>query len=337
MKEENFNFLWLLKICTNNIKLLSVIFILTLLSTSVIVVFFVDSKFESSVIIYPTTTSSVSQALLVEHNPYRKDVLEFGEEEQAEELLQILNSDAIRDSIINKYNLYNHYGINLKDNFHKTTINTIYDGLIKIKKTQFNSIKITVLDTSPQLAADIANSYLDFMDSVLNSIRKERSTQSLEILEARKKILYNQRNNVQDSLSIYRSYGVLSSTAQTERLTEQYALALSQNNTSGSKKLKLELNNLAQYAGMHDVLLRKSHKIEEELMSIQFEFDRVSIDINYTLENKFVINKAYPADKKSYPVRWLIVLSALLSVLTFTILILSILDSMRNVNNEQLQ
>ena len=85
MKEGNFNFLWLLKICTNNIKLLSMIFILTLLSTSVIVVFFVDSKFESSVIIYPTTTSSVSQALLVEHNPYRKDVLEFGEEEQAEE------------------------------------------------------------------------------------------------------------------------------------------------------------------------------------------------------------------------------------------------------------
>ena len=85
------------------------------------------------------------------------------------------------------------------------------------------------------------------------------------------------------------------------------------------------------------MLNRKSYKIEQELMAIQFEFDRVSIDINYTLENKFVINKAYPADKKSYPVRWLVVLSSLLSVLTFTILILSILDSMRNVNNEQLQ
>ena len=62
----------------------------------------IQPKFKSSVVIYPTTTNSISQALLVEHNPYRKDVLEFGEEEEAEHLLQILNTDAIRDSIINR-------------------------------------------------------------------------------------------------------------------------------------------------------------------------------------------------------------------------------------------
>ena len=90
MKEDNLNFLWLIKLCISNIKLLSFLMVIVCLSTSLIVVFLVESQFESSVIIYPTTTSSVSQALLVEHNPYRKDVLEFGEEEQTEELLQIL-------------------------------------------------------------------------------------------------------------------------------------------------------------------------------------------------------------------------------------------------------
>jgi len=333
MKEDNLNFLWLIKLCISNIKLLSFLIVIVCLSSSLIVIFLVESQFESSIIIYPTTTSSVSQALLVEHNPYRKDVLEFGEEEQTEELLQVLNSDAIRDSIINKFDLYAHYGIDSLDNFHKTTINNTFDDLIKVKKTQFNSIKVTVLDKNPKTAAEIANSYLYFMDSVINSIRKKRANQSLTILDARKKRLYIQRNNVQDSLNTYRSFGVLSTTAQIERLTEQYALALSQNNNSGANKLKMELKNLAKYAAVHDMLLRKSHKIEDELIAIQFEFDRVSIDINYSLENKFVINKAYPADKKSYPVRWLVVLSSMLSTLIFTILILSIIDSIRNYRN----
>ena len=54
---------------------------------------FITPKYKSTSVIYPTTTNSISQALLVEHNPYRKDVLEFGEELEAERLLQILNSD----------------------------------------------------------------------------------------------------------------------------------------------------------------------------------------------------------------------------------------------------
>ncbi|MDG1849709.1 MAG: Wzz/FepE/Etk N-terminal domain-containing protein, partial [Flavobacteriales bacterium] len=68
-------------------------------------------KFKSTAVIYPTTTNSISQALLVEHNPYRKDVLEFGEELEAERLLQILNSDEMQYRIVQEYNLFEHYEI----------------------------------------------------------------------------------------------------------------------------------------------------------------------------------------------------------------------------------
>ena len=117
-------------------------------------------------------------------------MLEFGEEEDTEELLQILNSNEIRDSIIHRFDLYNHYGISKNDVSHKTIINRKYDGKVKIKKTQFNSIKIIVLDKSPQLAADIANEYLNQMDSVITRIRQKRANQALEILAMRKKLLY---------------------------------------------------------------------------------------------------------------------------------------------------
>ena len=87
---------------------------------------------------------------------------------------------------------------------------------------------------------------------------------------------------------------------------------------------------MAEYSGAHDVLLRKSYEIEEELALIEFEADRVQIDNQYTLENKFIINQAYPSDKKAYPVRWLIVLGSLISVFLVAILSLSILESMNS-------
>ena len=71
----------------------------------------ITPKIKSTAVIYPATTNSISQALLVEHNPYRKDVLEFGEELEAERLLQILNSDEMQSRIIEEFNLFEHYEI----------------------------------------------------------------------------------------------------------------------------------------------------------------------------------------------------------------------------------
>ena len=329
MKETDFNFLWLLNLCKDHFKLLLSILFITTITSSLVAVFLVDSQFRSSVVIYPTTTSSVSKALFKQAR-YGQDVLEFGEEEDAEELLQILNSDEIRDSIIYRFDLYNHYEISQNDVSYKTKIIRKYNSHVTFKKTQFNSIEIVVFDKSPQLAADIANECLSLIDSVITRIRQKRANQALEILEMRKKLLYKERNITQDSLKTYRSYGIISITAQTERLTEQYAVALATNNLSGARRIKKELNTLAKHAGPHDMLLRKSYEIEEELIAIQFEFDRVSIDTNYSLENKFIINKAYPADKKSYPIRWLVVLSSLVAVFVFTLLTFCLLEYMNS-------
>src|SRR5258705_12988652 len=66
---------------------------------------FIRPRFKSSVIFFPTSTNSVSKALLDETSSDKQDILAFGEEEQAEQLLQILNSDFIRNSIVQRYNL----------------------------------------------------------------------------------------------------------------------------------------------------------------------------------------------------------------------------------------
>ena len=71
----------------------------------------IENKYKSIVVLFPTTTSSISKALLSETNSGKEDILRFGEEEEVEQMLQILNSDEIRDKIVEKYDLANHYDI----------------------------------------------------------------------------------------------------------------------------------------------------------------------------------------------------------------------------------
>ena len=65
--------------------------------------FFITPKYKSTVIMFPTSTNSVSKALMADNYGATQDILQFGAEEQSEQLLQILNSNKIRARIIEKY------------------------------------------------------------------------------------------------------------------------------------------------------------------------------------------------------------------------------------------
>ena len=51
---------------------------------------FIAPKYKSTVIFFPTSTNSLSKAILEETGSEKQDILAYGEEEQAEQMLQIL-------------------------------------------------------------------------------------------------------------------------------------------------------------------------------------------------------------------------------------------------------
>ena len=89
---------------------------------SSIVSLLIKEKYKSTVVLFPTTTNSISKALLDENNYQKTDILQFGEEEEAEKMLQILNSDEIRSTICQKYDLMKHYNIDSTDKFKRTKL-----------------------------------------------------------------------------------------------------------------------------------------------------------------------------------------------------------------------
>ena len=71
--------------------------------------FLIEPEFQSSVVLFALPQQSIGAQFYEEVK--REDILAYGETEDAERLLQILNSDRIRRRVIEKYDLWSHYSI----------------------------------------------------------------------------------------------------------------------------------------------------------------------------------------------------------------------------------
>ena len=108
----------------------------------------------------------------------REDILAYGETEDAERLLQILNSDRILRRIIEKYNLWYHFNIIKGEPGANANMAKMYSGKVDAALTRYGSIQINVFDTDPVMAKDIANDIANLTDSVSNQLRNNRALEA---------------------------------------------------------------------------------------------------------------------------------------------------------------
>lgn len=284
---------------------------------------FITPKFESTVIMFPTSTASISKSLLAKNNAAKEDLLSFGEEEQAEQLLQILNSDEIRSRIVEQYDLMTHYEIDTTDQYKQTKLFKEYESNITYKRTEFQSVRIDVLDSDPQLAADIANNIAALVDSVKNRMQKERAYKAMAIAEAEYMEMKGYVKELEDSLNTMREMGVNDYESMSERFNEYYAKAILEGNNRAAEKLAEQLKILSKYGGAYVSIRDMLEHEKEQLSHLRAKYQEARVDAEQTLPHKFIVNSAFAAEKKSYPIRWLIVLISTLS--TFIIALLAII------------
>lgn len=304
------------------------ILILSMLAAviSIIVSYSIDEKYKSEVVVFPTAAGSVSHDLLSVNVEYKK-IMRLGEDEEVEQLLQVLKSNEIRSRIIKKYDLMNHYEIDTTQKYKKTALDKEFDENIAFLPTKFMSVRIKVLDKNPQIAADIANDIANLIDTVMNNMRKERALEALNLVKLEYNALRNDILKQQDSLSVIRSKGVIDYESQAQVLSKSYAEAVMSGKTNVAKKIQQKLDTLAKYGGAY-VSIRDYLEVQQEYLSnLKSKYAEAVVDATQNLPNKYVVNKAYAAEKKSYPIRWLIVVLSTLSTFLFSIFMLILVDN----------
>ncbi len=299
---------------------------------SVIISLTMTKKYKSRVVMFPAASISVSKNLVETSvvTSDTKDILTFGEDEEAERLLQILYSDKVRDHITQKFNLMEHYEIDTNaTKFPYTKLVDMYKSNVKFRRTEFMSTEIEVLDTDPQMAADIANEIAAYVDSVYYQIKLARAYEAYQIVDKEFKESSQIIEQLTDSLRVIRSLGVNDYESQSEALNVAYAEALGTGNIEVARVVKRQLDIMAKYGGIYVELDYKLEWEVERNALLKAKLAAARVNLESTISNVFIVDRAVKAERKAVPRRSIIVIVSTLSTFALALLLLLILDNIK--------
>ena len=305
------------------------------LVASIVVSYCIPERYKSTVVLYPANSTSVSQTLATDMNTER-GLLQLGENEEVEQMMQMLQSNDIRNRIIEKYNLIEHYRIDPETKYLYTKLYKKYDDNVSFSRTEYTSVKIEVLDESPDTAAMIANDISYLLDTVYSRMQRERAYKALKIVENEMLEQEALVSSINDSLEKLGALGVIEVKSQTEMYSEQYAIALASGNSSRIKELKSNLDTLAKYGGAHTMLTTQLKEEVQILTLRKNKYREAKIELEQDLPNAFIVNKAEKAEKKTYPIRWLIVLTSVIATFLLALIVFATIESFKKNDENNL-
>lgn len=324
-KEFDFNFIDIVALVWSHRKpLLIIVVCAAVLSAIFSSPLFITPKYQSEVVFYPTTINSIGNAMFTDLTQRQADPLAFGEEEEAENALQLLNSSALQGRIVRNFDLIKHYEIDGES--PQTDLGRMMQNNIKFNRTRHLAVSITVLDESPEKAAEIANGIGAIYDSVKTEIQRQVSLEALTIIEDEYKGKQVEVMDIRTRLKELGEKGITNYEEQSRALAEE--LYKVDANTATGRRLQAVQDKLAKYAGEY-TYLRETLILElESLSMLRKRFEKAKVDVEKTLPQKFILTSASPAEKKTYPVRSLIVLLVTASVAFFSVVALLILNQL---------
>ncbi len=293
---------------------------------SIVASFIISPQYLGTAIIFPARTFSVSK-LLIEQNPgSQEDYMEYGDEDDCEKLLQILNSAEIRNMAANEYNLWEHWKINKNDVYANHYFKLKWDEMVSFKRTDYVSIRINVYDYQSDRAAKIANSIVAYADSVKNRMTKEVAKEALSIVEEEYASTLNNIKFLEDSLQAIRKLGVMDYKSEMEAYSKAMAKAVAKGDEGAKAKLQVKLDILEKYGMAYQDLFEKLKKYRFKYPVIKGKYDEARVNYERHLPSKFFVEKAVRNEKKAKPVRALIVLVPTISAFLLALLYLMFAD-----------
>jgi len=191
------------------------------------------------------------------------------------------------------------------------------------------SIEIGVLDTDPQMAADIANEIAAYIDSVIHNMQQERAMEAFLIVEREYVGSQREIDFISDSLQKIRQLGVLDYESQSTALNSAYANALEQGNEAAASSILKRMNTLSKYGGIYIELSRKLEAEIERLAQLKIKYASGKINMEQTLPQIFIVDKAVKSERKAVPKRSIIAIVSALSTFALTLLLLLIIDQFK--------
>ena len=270
--------------------------------------FFIKPKFKSVAVLYPS------------------NLIAYSTESATEQMLQLTQSSDIRNRVINAFKLIEHYDIDSTSNkTFKTDVYKMYDENVNIKKTEYESMEVTVFDTDPTVASLMVDSIIHFFNVKARELQSDKSREVMIISKNQLDAKKIEMDSLEAALhELQLKYGILDLKTQSKEATRSYLKSLSKPGSKEYTESKLMLDNLREKGSEVNAITEHLWRTRGSYNDLKSGNEIAEREVFKHLTYANVVTDPSPSDKKASPVRWLIVLISISSsvLMAFIIILL---------------
>ncbi len=163
--EQKIEIQQLVKFFSKNKKILLTTVLLALIA-SITLTYLMPKKYKSYGVVFPPSNNSLEFGV---ENP------NFGYDVEADRLIQIFQSNDVRDSVIKKFDLLNYFKIDKANVDYAAILNKEYSDAVTFERTPAMSVVIIAKTKEPELSANIVNFVIDKTSQIREKIYKQNT------------------------------------------------------------------------------------------------------------------------------------------------------------------
>lgn len=271
--------------------------------------FFIDPKYKSTAIIYPS------------------NLMPYSQESPTEQMLQLFQSDSIFNHVVEHFHLISHYKLDsISPTIHNELLNE-YTENVSVRKTEYEAVKLEVLDRDAQVACNMINEMVNAFNAYTLKLNKEKSKELVNIFEEqldRKSLQIDSINTALKEIAV--KFGIIDFKSQSRELSKEYYRTVASGNEKKINELTNSMRNLEERGGKFNELQNHLVNSTKEYATLQTQYNTVLSDSKKNLTYTNMVVKPFPSNKKAYPIRWLIVTISACASTLFSLLIITILE-----------
>lgn len=320
--------------------------------------FFYPPEYRSSTIIYPNSAERFDLENIFHKEP---DMYVYGGSKEAEKLVNISDNVQLKLEVIDSLDLWPVYGVNKENDaspHHYALLN--YDSYVTVSRVSGDGVRIEAFDIDPDRAAAIVNLIAYKIDAYNRDMMNRNKEGILKMYQEGESEMEARIALLSDSVrKIRKRYNIFRSLTQTERMVEaalqaegEYAQALGEYRAGGRRRSRAELEGLryrvealtTDSAGS-SINLERFREGMDQVISIEEQIETLAEELAFTrrkteylrmmARNDFstimMPDPAIPADRKSRPVRWIILVATVLIATLVAILGAVLIDKITEV------
>ena len=264
---------------------------------------FITPLYKSNAIVYPTHTE------------------EYSDETITEQMLQIMQSQEIMDSVVEKFDLMKHYKIDYGYKYWKTALIGEYRSNVSISRTPYDAVIIKVYDSDPEIACamvyEIVNQYNIVIERLTKSQRGEQARMFKSTLRDNEMFLDSLRERL---TTIGTEYGIVDVESQAKEITRAYL------NNGKSDKVNELKENLEKYGPEVNIINDLIYFASENYHLTKADLERETRYCANNISFANMVSNPFVADKKAYPIRWVVVALCAVCACFISILVIYMME-----------